>query len=291
LAGAGNVGGAEVELRPIALEKRRVTTAFFFLQHVHFAFELGVRRNGAGLGQHLPAFDVFALDAAQQRADVVAGLPFVEQLAEHFDAGDRGLGGVLDADDFDFFADLDNAALDTAGGNGAATGNGEDVFDRHQEGAVNGTFRLRNVGVHGFDELDHGLRAVFAFVAFQRLERAADDNRRVVAGEFVFVEQFANFHLDQFEQLFVVDHVGLVQEHDNERDADLARQQDVFTRLRHGAVGGGAHQNGAVHLRGTGDHVLDVVGVTGAVDVRVVALVGGVFHVRRRNRDAALLFF
>src|SRR5699024_10988659 len=291
LAGPGDVGRAEVELRTIALEERRVTDAFFFLEHVHFAFELGVRRDGAGLGQYLATLDVFSLDTAQQRADVVAGLALVEQLAEHFHAGDGGLGGVFDADDFDFFADVDHAAFDTAGGDGAASGDGEDVFDRHQEGAVHGTFRFRDVVVHGLDQLDHGFVAVLAFVAFQRLEGTAGDDGGVVAGEVVFVEQFANFHFNQLEQLGVVDHVGLVQEYDDERYADLAGEQNVFARLRHGAVGSGYDQNGAVHLCGTGDHVLDVVGVTRTVDVGVVARVRFVFHVRGGDRDAARLFF
>ena len=44
---------------------------------------------------------------------------------------------------------------------------------------------------------------------------------------------------------------------------DLAGQQDVLARLGHGAVGGADHQDGAVHLGGAGDHVLDVVGVPG----------------------------
>ena len=48
------------------------------------------------------------------------------------------------------------------------------------------------------------------------------------------------------------------------------------------------HQNGAVHLRRTGDHVLDVVGVAGAVDVSVVPLVGLVFDVGGGDGDAAL---
>ena len=51
---------------------------------------------------------------------------------------------------------------------------------------------------------------------------------------------------------------------------DLTGKQDVLTRLGHGAIGRGNHQDGAVHLGGTGDHVLDVVGVTGAIHVGVV---------------------
>ena len=62
-----------------------------------------------GLAQHLAALDVLTADAAEQRADIVARLALVEQLAEHLDAGDDGLLGVADADDLDFLADLDDA--------------------------------------------------------------------------------------------------------------------------------------------------------------------------------------
>src|SRR5699024_2367200 len=273
------------------LKKRGVATAFFLLQHVHFAFKLGMRGDGTGLGQHLAALDVFALGAAQQGADVVAGLALIEQLAEHFHTGDDGLDSVLDANDFDFVANIDNAALDPAGGNRATPRDGEDVFDRHEEGAVNGALGLGNVSVHGFNELDDGLRTMFAFIAFQRLQGTADDDGGVVAGEFVFVQQFAHFHLDQLKQLFVVNHVGFVEKHDNVGNTDLAGEQNVFARLRHGAVGGGNHQNGTVHLRRTRNHVLDVVGVPGAVNMSVVALIGFVFHVRGGNGDAARLLF
>lgn len=44
--------------------------------------------------------------------------------------------------------------------------------------------------------------------------------------------------------------------------------------LRHWAVGAGDDENGAVHLGGAGNHVLDVIGVAGAVDVGVVAVLG-----------------
>jgi len=65
----------------------------------------------------------------------------------------------------------------------------------------------------------------------------------------------------------------------------------VLTRLGHGAVGGRDHEDGAVHLGGAGDHVLDVVGVTRAVDVGVVTVVAFVLDVSRRDGDTTRAFF
>ena len=91
-------------------------------------------------------------------------------------------------------------------------------------------------------------------------------------GKSYLLKQLAHFHLDQLQQLGVVDHVRLVHVHHDVRHADLARQQDVLARLRHRAVRGRHHQDRAVHLRRTRDHVLHVVRVARAVDVRVVAV-------------------
>mgnify|MGYP003693664675 CR=1 FL=1 len=62
-------------------------------------------------------------------------------------------------------------------------------------------------------------------------------------------------------------------------------EQHVLARLRHRAVDRADHQDGAVHLRGAGDHVLDVVGVARAVDVRVVPVRRRVLDVARRDRQ------
>src|SRR5699024_5251284 len=62
-------------------------------------------------------------------------------------------------------------------------------------------------------------------------------------------------------------------------DANLLGQRQMFPGLWHGAVGGCDHQDGALHLVGAGDHVLDVVRVTGTVHVRVVPLLGLVLDV------------
>src|SRR6266568_697388 len=71
---ARDVGGAHVELRAVASQERRVAPTLFLAQDVNLGLELGVGLDGAGLCKHLAAYDVFALDAAEQHTDVVAGL-------------------------------------------------------------------------------------------------------------------------------------------------------------------------------------------------------------------------
>jgi hypothetical protein len=59
------------------------------------------------------------------------------------------------------------------------------------------------------------LFAQLALVAFQRQLGRALDDRGVVAREVVLAQQLAHFHFHQFQQLGVIDHVALVQEHDD----------------------------------------------------------------------------
>src|ERR1700691_6559524 len=142
---ARHVRGPEVELRTVAVEERGVPAALILGQDVDLALELGVRGVGARLDDDLAALHVLALDAAQQQADVVAGLAVVQDLAEHLHAGDgRGMRLLLDADDVDGLAGVDGAALDPAGHHGAAAGDREDILDRHQERLVDLAHRLRD---------------------------------------------------------------------------------------------------------------------------------------------------
>ena len=67
-----HVRRAEVELRTIPIEERRMTAAFFLRQHVHLSDEVRVRLDAARLRQHLPALDFVALHATKQQAHVVA---------------------------------------------------------------------------------------------------------------------------------------------------------------------------------------------------------------------------
>src|SRR6195256_3732611 len=279
---AGHIRGPHVELRAVSLEERRVPAALLLGQDVDARVELGVRLDRAGLGQHLAALDLLTLDAAQQAADVVARLAGIQQFVEHLDTGHDRLAGVVDTDHLDLFVDLDLAALDPAGDDGATTFDREHVFDRHHEGLVEGALGYGDVAVDGVHQLHD--RVFPLGIALERLERRDLDDRDVVAGELVLGEQLADLELDELQDLGVIDRIDLVEGDDDARHADLARQQDVLPRLRHGAVRGGLHQDGTVHLGGAGDHVLDVVRVPRAVDVRVVPLLGFVFDMSGRDR-------
>ncbi len=286
---ARHVRRAEVELRAVAVHERRVAAALFLLQDVNLSLEVGVRGNGLRGGENHAADDVLLLRAAEQEAHVVAGLRVVEQLAEHLDAGHHVFSRVAEAHALHLVVQADDAALDAARGHRAAARDREHVLDRHQERLVRLADRLRDVLVDGLHQL-HDLVLVRR-VALERLQRGTADDRRVVAVVAVLLQQVADFLLDELEEFRIVHHVALVQEHDDLGDAHLVREEDVLAGLRHRAVRRGDDEDGAVHLGGTRHHVLHVVGVPRAVDVRVVAVLGLVFDVRRVDRDAARLLF
>src|SRR5881398_1461746 len=147
----------------------------------------------------------------------------------------------------------------------------------------------RDVIVNGFDEGENLFFGVG--VAIKCLEGAAFNNRDFISRKFVLRQEIAHFHLNQIEKLRIIDHIDLVQEHDNRGYTNLARQQDMFARLRHGSVRGRDNKNGAIHLRRAGDHVFHVIGVAGTIHVSVVTFVARVLHVCRVNCNATLFFF
>ena len=148
---------------------------------------------------------------------------------------------------------------------------------------------LGDEGVDGVHEL-HDLVAR-GLVALEGLECRDAHDRGVVAGEAVAGEQLADLHLDELDELFVVNLVDLVEGDHDVGHADLAREQHVLAGLGHGTVSRRDDEDGPVDLGGARDHVLDVVGVAGHVHVGVVTICRLVFHVGNGDRDAALLLF
>ena len=68
---------SEIELRSVSVEERRMSSAFFLLQHVYLSLELCMRMDGSRFCQYLSSFDLVTLYASQQRSDVVSRLCFV----------------------------------------------------------------------------------------------------------------------------------------------------------------------------------------------------------------------
>jgi hypothetical protein len=65
----------------------------------------------------------------------------------------------------------------------------------------------------------------------------------------------------------------------------------MLPSLGHGAISGGNYQNRSIHLGGSGDHVLDIVGMSRAVHVGIVPVVGLILHMRDSDGNPALSFF
>ncbi|SAE03198.1 Uncharacterised protein [Enterobacter hormaechei] len=65
----------------------------------------------------------------------------------------------------------------------------------------------------------------------------------------------------------------------------------MLTGLRHRAVSRSNNQDRAIHLRSTGDHVFNIVGVAWAVYVCVVASRGVILNVRGVDGDTTSFFF
>ena len=272
-----------------------MTAAFILGQNINLAAEFCVRMDGTGLGQNLATLNFIPLNATKQCADVVASLGIVEDLAEHFDTGNnRLLLLVLQADDLNFLTGLQLAALNSTGGNGTASGNGEDVLNRHQEGLIRLAVRRRDIAINSIHQFPDALklRSVnIASVILKSLQSRTADNRSVVAREFILVERLTDFHFNKLEQFRIVDLIALVHENDDIGHANLTGKQKVLLRLRHRAIGRRDNKDRAIHLRRAGDHVLDIVGMAGAVHVCIVAGSGLILNVSGVDRDAALALF
>ncbi len=190
-----------------------------------------------------------------------------------------------------FFTNLDDTLLNPASHNCTATRDREHIFDRHQERLVEWAIRGWDILIHSLHQLENFVFANLRIAAFNCSECRASNDRNIVAREVVRAKQLADFHFDQLEQLVIVDLINLVHEHDHRRNTNLLGQQDVLAGLWHRAVSGVDHEDRAVHLRCAGDHVLHIVSVAGAIDVRIVTRFGLILDVSSVDGDAAGFFF
>ena len=268
-----------------------MTATFFFGQNVNLSFEFCMRCDGTGFSQNLTSFDFVSLNASQQNTDVVTSFSLIQQLTEHFNACYNYFSDfVCQTNDFNFILYFNYAGFYSTCSYCTTTCDGEYVFDGHQERFVCCTFGCRNVIFDSFEQFQN-LVAPRTVGILQSLECGTSDDGNIITGEFIFVQQFSDFHFNQIQQFFVFNHVAFVHEYNNVRNAYLSGQQDVFSCLSHRTVCCSYYQDSTIHLSSTCDHVFNIVSMAGAVNVSVVSVGCFVFNVSCGNCDTTFSFF
>ena len=269
-----------------------MTTALFLLKNVNLTSELGVRVDRTGLAENLTTLDILTGNTTEQSADVVTSNCLVQGLSEHLKTGNNGgLGLVSQTSDLNGIVNLNNATLNSTSCNGTTASDGHCILNRHQERLVLITLRSRNVLVNSVHELlDASILGSVRIggSAIQSNLSGTTDNGNFIAGEVILGQNVTDIHLYEVEQLGIVNVIALVDEYNDCRNAYLTSEKDVLLGLSHRAISTSNNEDSAVHLSSTGDHVLDIVSMAGAVNVSVVTLLGLVLNVSGVDCDTTL---
>ena len=187
-----------------------MTATFILRQHIHFTLKLGVRIDRTWLRQDLTTLHFITLRTTKKNTNVLARTTFVKQLAEHLNTRTSRLRRILDTNDLNLVTNVDDAALNTTRHNRSTTRNREHILNRHQKRLVNRSLRLRNIRVQRLNQLLNRRHTNVRRITFQCLQGRSHNNWRVVTWKIVLIQQLTNFHLNQFQQLRIINHVRLV---------------------------------------------------------------------------------
>lgn len=287
--GRSLIGSTDEHLGLVVVGEAGVAATLLLGQDVHGGEELLVGLGRAWGSDDHTTEDVVTLDTTEEEARVVTSARLVARLLEGLNVGDLSLDrDLVLADKLNLRVLLQDTTLDTARGDGTTARDGENVLDRHQERLGDLALRGGDPGVDVLKELIDPVNTDVVLAVLNGTESRAHDNGSIVTLKAVGRQQLAHLHLDQLQHLLVLNSIDLVDENDNALDTDLAGQKQVLPGLGHLSVTGSDDDDGAIHGRGTSNHVLDVIGVTRAVDVGVMPVVGGVLDVCGGDGDTTL---
>lgn len=248
--------------------------------------------DGAWLDNDHTTLDILTANTTEQETRIVASLGEFARLLKGLNVGDLGLQWCTSlANKLNLGILLQHTTLDTARGHGATTWDGKDILDRHQERLLHVTLRSWDPLVDSVHKLVNLFHTNVVLSALDGAKSGSKDNWGVVTLKAVAVEQLTHLHLDELQHLLVLNSIHLVHENDNALDANLTGEQQVFSCLWHLTIRSGDNDDSTIHTSSTSNHVLDVIGVTRTVDVRIVALLGLVLDVGGGDGDTTLALF
>ncbi len=182
-----------------------------------------MRSDSSGVSDNHTTLHLVLVDTTEEQTYVIASFTFVKDLTEHLDTSDDRLLVFTETKDLNFVTYLNDTSLDTTGSNGTTTCDREDVLDGHQECLILVAYGLLNPVVASIHQL-HNLVFPLLNTIQGTKSRAADEWSILL--ELILSEKFLHFHLNEFEHFLVLDHVTLVQEHNQTGNVHLTSEQD-----------------------------------------------------------------